>query len=92
MGIDDAIDLVFHCFDALLRAGLYRDVDRLLASLDVEALDVEALDVDVLIAVLTVTLPAKDLLAQRDTLVRRIETRLRAKVPAHVDEILLGLR
>lgn len=83
--IDDAIDLLFDQVDDLLLAGDFEECNNLLLSIDVKMLDV-----NLLVALLTITYPAKDELRDRGSVVRRIAKRLRALAPERAEGLLRG--
>lgn len=85
--VDDALDTLFREMDRLFRAGSFRECDSAL-----EALDVKRLDTNTLVALLSVTRRASDKLAQRPSLVLRIERQFRQSEPNRADRLLAGLR
>jgi len=84
---DAAIDVLFEHVDELLVRGEYGRCDDLL-----ETIDLSRLDTNLLVALLSVTKRASSDLEQRQHLVERVETRLRALAPDRADRLLTGLR
>ncbi len=69
--IDKAMDVVFDEIDGMLGRGSFDCCDDLLPMIDVTRLDS-----NLMVGFLTITLPAKDKLKNRDALVKRIEQEL----------------
>jgi hypothetical protein len=82
-----AVELVFDTIDDLLLEGRFQVCDDTL-----RAVDVERLNPTLLLALLSITLAAKDRLHGREALLKRIERRLRTLAPERVEELLHGLR
>tara|TARA_R110000751_G_scaffold30178_3_gene77398 strand:+ start:1886 stop:2131 length:246 start_codon:yes stop_codon:yes gene_type:complete len=71
--IDQQLDDIYDIVDDLFDEDLFGKVDTLLACID------PALDIDLMLGWLTVTLPAKHLLKNRDRLVSDLKGRLERK-------------
>ena len=85
--IDPAIDLLFDHINDLLFEDRAADCDGLLPQIDVARLDT-----NLLVALLSVTSPARAVLTSRPALVERVERRLKQLAPTRVERLLSGLR
>lgn len=81
-----AIDTLFDWVDDLLLSGDITAVDDILASADLDQLDSY-----LWIALLSITLPAKDVLQNRPSVVVGIRARLQKTQPEHVESLMQGL-
>ena len=84
---DEATDILFEHIDNLLRAGEFGRCNDLFRTIDLKRFDS-----NLLIALLSITLPAAHELRDRPDLVRRVERRLAETAPDRVDRLLHGLR
>ncbi len=84
---DDAVDLMFDQIDDLLCEGKAPQVNDLLSHIDIKRLDTT-----LMLAVLSITKPAAELLTNRDGFVRRVEKSLRQQAPERAERLLSGLR
>ena len=84
---DDAIDVLFDHVDDLLITGEFRRCNDLL-----HAVDLARLDTDLLVALLSITLPAAPHLRDRPWLVQRVEKRLQEIAPDRIEGLMRGLR
>jgi hypothetical protein len=83
---DAEIDALYDKVDDMLRAGLFDDVDRLLASIDVERLTIT-----MMLAHATITFAANDRLREYFPYVARVRVRLMQVDPERTDDLLRGL-
>jgi hypothetical protein len=85
--LDAALDIVFDCVDDMLLAGRFSDVDVLL-----ERVPVDRLDPAVLVGFLTITGPARKLLASRAAFVTHVLDQLRGRMdPEELVAVMRGL-
>ena len=84
---DDAIDLLFKTMNATLVRGDFAACESAL-----RALDLKRIDVDLMIAFLSITLPARDRLKSRAGLFAKIERLLTDLDPRRGAPLLSGLR
>ena len=84
--IDDAMDLLFQRMSKLLSSGGPVSCEGVL-----RAFDVGRVTVDLMIAVLTISLPAKDLIA-RQRLASRIERNISVCASSRAESLLVGLK
>ncbi len=82
--IDAAIDLVFDTIDTLLCEDDFQGCDRLL-----KVVDADKLSIDLLVAVLSITLTARDHLPERRSLCNRVKARIQRERGARAAEIVL---
>ena len=85
--IEQAIDEIFWWFNFHLQDGKFDDCDGMLKNFSLSSLDK-----DTMIAVLSVTLAAKDSLKERDGFFTEVEKHLMKTDPERCDAILKGLR
>jgi hypothetical protein len=86
--IDDALDLLYDVIDGLLVSKSFAACDRMLGKIDLARMNP-----DLLVGVLSITLPAKNVLKARDHFVRSVEEQLQQSVPPNeTAELLRGLR
>ena len=84
---DAAVDVLFARIDELLTR---RDFDRCDSLL--RAVDLGRLDTNLMVALLSITLPASSKLKARVEVVDKIEKQLREKAPERAERLLSGLR
>ncbi|HQZ66689.1 MAG TPA: hypothetical protein PLY87_16470 [Planctomycetaceae bacterium] len=84
--VDAALDLIYDRADEMLLAGEFVALDSI-----IEGLDVEQLSVDVLLAVLTITLPAKDKLTTRNEFFECVKRTLKDR-GEYMEGLLTGLQ
>jgi len=82
-----AIAVLFREMDELLSSNQFELCDSIIAS----TLDLNRLNASLLIAVLSITLPASSKLKSRADLVERIRRRLKNEVPERAERMLKGL-
>lgn len=83
----DALSLIYDTIDDLLLARRFGAVDHVLARVDVARLDIT-----LALGLLSITLAARDRLANRPALVERVEVRVRELAPDRIDALMDGLR
>lgn len=81
-----AIDALYRRVDIKLLAGDFSGVDA-----EMQAVNIEMLSTTMLLAWLSITSAARDVLGLRATLVNRIRSRLEQTEPARVEALLAGL-
>lgn len=84
---DPAIDILFDHVNDLLFEDQFTKCNDLL-----HAVDLKRLDTNLLVALLSITAPARDVLSDREWLVKRIEDRLLELAPDRVEKLMSGLR
>ncbi len=84
---DAAVDILFNRFDDLFSRSEFERCDEVL-----RAIDLGRLDTNLLVAVLSITRPARDSLSAREEIVRSVERELQRRVPARAERLLRGLR
>ena len=82
-----AIAVLFREMDELLSSNQFELCDSIIAS----TLDLNRLNASLLIAALSITLPASSKLKSRADLVERIRRRLKNEVPERAERMLKGL-
>jgi hypothetical protein len=85
--IDTAIDILFEHVDDLLCAGEFAKVDDI-----IRQADVTRMDTFLLVAVLSCTCCAKDILKEYPGLVERVEQRLLEIAPDRLELLMEGFR
>lgn len=84
---DDAVDIVYENVDRMLERGEFERCDSFL-----RVVDLSRLDTNVMVALLSITMPAATKLKARAEVLASIEKNLRALAPGRVERILGGLR
>ena len=84
---DDAIDVLFEQVDLLLEQERFATCNALLL-----AIDPKRLDTSLLIAALSITLPAAEHLPNRKQFSASVEERIRELAPERAERLLSGLR
>lgn len=84
---DEGADLIFDTIDDLLQERRFSQCDEAL-----QAVDVERLTIALMVALLSITVSAKEVLRERANLADRIERRLRLVAPERLEGLLKGLR
>lgn len=85
--IDAALDIVYDHVDDALRAGRFEDVSSLL-----DHVHVEHMNTTVLLGFLSITCPARDLIASRASFVERVLDQLRQSMTTDdVADVMRGL-
>jgi hypothetical protein len=83
--VDAGLDLLYDSVDYLLKAGRFRDLDRIISQSRAEDLSL-----DILLGVLTATLPARSRLAARARFLEQVRSILSSR-GEHDDALLCGL-
>jgi hypothetical protein len=83
---EDAIDLIYAEVDTLLREGSFARVDEILDQVEAASLPVVPL-----LAFVSITNAARDVLAARHGFVARVRQHLARVEPGRVEELLAGL-
>ncbi len=86
--IDDALDLLYEVIDDLLVSGSFGACERMLGKMDLNRMNA-----DTLVGVLSITLPAKNLLAARERFLHSVDKHLRRSLSSEqTQDLLRGLR
>ena len=83
---DTAIDVLFKNIDSMSRNGEFEECDRLLLEIDLDKLNTS-----LMVALLSITLAAKNQLPQRVQVIAAIKSRLQETDPDRVENLLKRL-
>lgn len=86
--IEDGIDLVFTCVDALLRSGRFTECDKLLRMLNFH---IKTLDSNILLSFLTITLTASSKLRHRVRYFKTVKNEFIRRDIKQLESVLRGL-